>query len=99
MQFEIDVTEEAEADLDIIRPYHRRQILDEMERHLRFAPTKEIRSRIKRLQLLDSPGYRLRIGEFRIFYDVDQAEAVVTVLRVLGKEASLAYLEDMEGAS
>lgn len=98
MQFEIDVTESAKADLDAIRPYYRRQILDEIEGQLRFTPTRESRSRIKRLQLLDSPAYRLRVGEFRIFYDVDESVGVVTVLRVLSKDASLAYLDDLGSA-
>ena len=98
MSCEIDVTNTAEADLDAIRPYYRRQVLDGMERHLRFLPMRESGSRIKRLRLLDSPGYRLRVGEFRIFYDIDEAVGVVTVLRVLSKDASLAYLDDLGGA-
>ncbi len=96
MQFDIDVTEIAKTDLDAIRLYHRRQIVDEIENHLRVAPTMESRSRIKRLQLLNSPTYRLRVGEFRVFYDVDESAGVVTVLRVLSKAASLGYLDDLE---
>ncbi len=98
MEFEIEVTAEAEKDLDAIRPYYRRQILDGLERFLRHAPTQESRARIKRLRLLDSPAYRLRLGDFRVFYDVDETAAVVTVLRVLSKEASLAYLPKLEEA-
>jgi mRNA-degrading endonuclease RelE of RelBE toxin-antitoxin system len=96
MEFEIEVTEEAERDLDEIRPYYRQQVLDGLEVYLRHAPTQESQTRIKRLRLLDSPAYRLRLGDFRVFYDMDEVLAAVTVLRVLSKEASLAYLSELE---
>ncbi|MCL4833735.1 MAG: type II toxin-antitoxin system RelE/ParE family toxin [Caldilineaceae bacterium] len=53
------------------------------------------RSRIKRLRGIDSPGYRLRVGEHRVYYDVDLAEETVTVLRILTKEQSLRYLNEV----
>ncbi len=93
MPFEIEVTREAERDLDRIRPFYRRQILDVVELHLQHAPTRTSRSRIKRLRSLQSPEFRLRVGEFRVFYDVDEAAQRVTVLRILSKEEALRYLE------
>jgi mRNA-degrading endonuclease RelE of RelBE toxin-antitoxin system len=92
MSFDIEFVREAEADIDRIKPYHRNRILDAVESHLGQTPTQTSRSRIKRLRSADSPGYRLRIGEFRVFYDVDEARRTVTVLRVLSKEQSLSYL-------
>jgi len=50
------------------------------------------RTRIKRLRLIESPAYRLRIDNYRIYYDVDEDAQSVTVLRILSKEASLQYL-------
>jgi mRNA-degrading endonuclease RelE of RelBE toxin-antitoxin system len=38
-------------------------------------------------------GYRLRVGDFRVLYDVDARERCVTILRVLSKEDALRYLE------
>lgn len=93
MPFEIEVTREAESDFDKIRPFYRRQILDAVESHLQHTPTRTSRSRIKRLRSVQSPEYRLRVGEFRVFYDVDEAEQRVTVLRILSKEEALRYLE------
>ncbi len=93
MPFEIEVTREAESDLDKIRPFYRRQILDGLELHLRHIPMRSSRARIKRLRSVESPEYRLRVGGFRIFYDVDEAEMRVTVLRILAKEEALKYLE------
>jgi len=34
-------------------------------------------SRIKRLRGRTAATYRLRVGDFRVFYDVDEAEVVV----------------------
>ena len=97
MAFEIELVLEAETDLDGIQPFYRNQILDAIEQHLRHAPTKVGRARIKRLRLLESPAYRLRVDEYRVFYDVDEEYQVVTVLRVLDKEQSLRYLAEIEG--
>ena len=92
MSFEVEITLEAETDLAQIKPFYRSQILDAIEEYLQAVPTRVSRARIKRLRLLDSPAYRLRVGEYRVFYDVDPAEKIVTVLRILSKEASLTYL-------
>ena len=54
-----------------------------MEIHLRHEPTKESRSRIKRLRDLAQPQYRLRVGDIRVFYDV--VEARVEILAILFK--------------
>jgi mRNA-degrading endonuclease RelE of RelBE toxin-antitoxin system len=52
-------------------------------------------SRIKRLKLLDSPAYRLRVDDHRVFYDVDTKGQLVIVLRILNKEAAQRYLEEL----
>lgn len=96
MRYEIEIVEAAETDLDGIRAFFREQILDAIDEHLRYEPTRESRSRIKRLELLDSPAYRLRVGDYRVFYDVDEVAAEVVVLRVMSKEESLAYLAELE---
>ena len=93
MRFEIEVTREAESDLDRIRPFYRRQVLDALDLHLRHTPTRSSRARIKRLRSVQSPEYRLRVGDVRVFYDVDEANQRVTVLRILSKVEALKYLE------
>ena len=93
MVYDIEFAREAEADLDAIKPFHRNRILDGIESQLTKAPMQTSRSRIKRLRSVESPAYRLRVGEFRVFYDVDVSERTVTILRVLSKEQALLYLE------
>lgn len=56
-------------------------------------PTQVSKNRIKRLRGLDSPQYRLRVGELRVFYDVTESE--VYVMRVLTKAAVAEYLLEM----
>ena len=34
------------------------------------------------LKLRDREGYRLRVGDYRVIYDVDESEKVVTILQV-----------------
>ncbi len=81
------------SDLREIRAYDRKAVLDTIERVLHTNPTQSSKSRIKRLRGLDSPQYRLRIDDFRVFYDVSGEE--VHVMRVLSKAAVAAYLQEM----
>ena len=66
---------------------------DGIETHLRHEPEKTSRSRIKRLRGISRPQYRLRVGDFRVFYDVRRAEAVVEVLDIVRKPEAHLWLE------
>ncbi len=55
---------------------------------------KESKSRIKRLKGISDPDYRLRVGNYRIFYNV--TEDRVDVLRVMHKEETYKYYEELE---
>jgi mRNA interferase RelE/StbE len=67
--------------------YHRAEVRDALERHLRHEPTRVSKSRIKRLRGVSRPQYRLRIGEVRVFYDVT-GKAVEIVAIVTKADAS-----------
>jgi len=62
-----------------------------MEKHLRYEPTKVSKSRIKRLGDVRRPGYRLRVGETRVFYDVSGGvvEVLAIVPKVTGRQVAL----------
>jgi len=85
------------ADLDALRKYDATQIADAMERHLPHNPTKESKSRIKRLRGISNPDYRLRVGDYRIFYVVDEAARRTDVLRVMHKDQTLRYYKELRG--
>jgi len=61
-----------------------------LETHLRHAPEKASRSRIKRLRGLSRPQYRLRIDDIRVFYDV--SGTTVEVLAIVSKSEAEPWL-------
>ena len=83
---------DAGKQLAALRARSRAEVRDGIELHLRFEPTKLSKSRIKRLQGLDQPQYRLRVGEIRVFYDVTDTE--VHVLAIVSKAEAQAWLDE-----
>jgi mRNA-degrading endonuclease RelE of RelBE toxin-antitoxin system len=67
-----------------------------MEKHLQHEPTKESKSRIKRLRGIRNPDYRLRVGEYRVFYAVDEDARRVDVLRVMHKDQTRSYYKELQ---
>jgi mRNA interferase RelE/StbE len=83
--FEIRYADEAVNDLRRLRAFDQRRILEGIELHLSFQPKFVSRSRIKLMVQPFWSQFRLRIDEYRIYYDVDDEAHVVSVLRVLMK--------------
>ena len=82
--------------MDRLRKYDVARLADGMERHLGSAPARESKRRIKRLRGISDPDYRLRIGDFRVFYNVDVRAGQVDVLRVMHKDETHEYYEEVE---
>jgi mRNA interferase RelE/StbE len=93
--YEIALKHSAIADMDALRKFDAAQIADAMEKHLRHDPTRESKSRIKRLRGLSSPDYRLRVGDYRVFYAVDKDGHRVDVLRVMHKDQTASYYKEL----
>jgi mRNA-degrading endonuclease RelE of RelBE toxin-antitoxin system len=91
MRHEIQLAPQAVRDLKRLDANLRAQVRDAMETHLRHAPTKTSKSRIKRLRGLAKPQYRLRVAEVRVFYDV--VERSVSVLAIVAKADASEWLE------
>jgi mRNA-degrading endonuclease RelE of RelBE toxin-antitoxin system len=84
MRYEIILAPEAVQDLKNLKAKVRAEVYDALEVHLRHDPTKLSKSRIKKLQGLSRPQYRLRVGDdVRVFYDV--IEDAVEVLAIVQK--------------
>jgi mRNA interferase RelE/StbE len=90
MAFEIVLAPEAVEDLKRIKAHLRSAVRAALETHLRHEPEKTSRSRMKRLQGLRRPQYRLRVGEARVFYDV--SDATVEVLAIVAKSEAESWL-------
>ncbi|MEW6359690.1 MAG: type II toxin-antitoxin system RelE/ParE family toxin [Planctomycetota bacterium] len=94
--YEIALKHSAIADLDRLRKYDATQIADAMEEHLAHEPARESKSRIRRLRGISNPDYRLRVGDYRVFYTVDEGARRVDVLRVMHKDQTASYYEELK---
>ncbi len=91
MKYEIILSPEAVQDLKLLDAYERTKIKDLIEVHLRHEPTKVSKSRIKRLRGLRHPQYRLKIDDFRIFYDIEENR--VEILSIVLKSKAAEWLK------
>lgn len=73
--FEIVLTPEAIDDMRSLRKFERQRIFDEIEKQLQHQPAAETRNR-KRLHPNNLAEWELRIGKFRVFYDVDRTDVL-----------------------
>lgn len=93
-KYTLKLKPDAVNDLDQMRKYDATKVLDGIEKHLSFEPMKESRSRIKKLRGRLPADYRLRIEDWRIFYQVVGKE--VHVLRVMHKRDTQQFYEEEE---
>lgn len=89
-RFEIEISDLAAEELKRFRVFEQRRIVEEVEEQLSDQPTEVTKNRKR----LDSavpdfehvePIWELRVGEFRVFYDVDEASQIVFVRAVRRK--------------
>jgi len=90
MPYEIRYSNESVEQLKNLRVFDRTAILDQIDQVLSVNPTVVSKTRIKRLREPAPTQYRLRVGEFRVFYDVQ--ETAVLVIQILSKQDSIDYL-------
>jgi mRNA-degrading endonuclease RelE of RelBE toxin-antitoxin system len=88
--FEIRFAQGVEEDLRSIRMYYRNQILDAIEEQLAHQPDTRTRNRKLLENLIPpwqtvAPIWELRVGEYRVFYDLSSSESVVYVRAVRRK--------------
>ena len=89
--YEIEFTPEANGDLKLFKKFEQKQILDETERQLKHEPNVATRNR-KEMDPNDVAGWELRIGKFRVFYNVDEETRTVSVEAVGFKVGSILFI-------
>jgi mRNA-degrading endonuclease RelE of RelBE toxin-antitoxin system len=89
--FEVELKTEATRALRRMKRFHAVQVLGAIETHLRFEPERTSRSGIKKLRGKQRTAFRLRVGEYRVFYDV--FEKLVTVVAILHKSETPSFYE------
>ena len=88
--FQIRVTEEAATEIAELPAFIRKQVVKAIETQLLHQPDVETKNR-KRLRGLIppwehlDPTWEIRVGEYRVFYDMDEAAAVVHIQTVQHK--------------
>ena len=93
--FCIDFTEEARIDLTWFSAYERKTIIDEIRRQLTDQPAVGTRNR-KRLRENPLARWELRVGKFRVFYEIGEDGATVTVAAVGFKRHNRLFIRGEE---
>ena len=88
--YEIEYVEGVADDLADLRAYERAHILDSIEKQLKYEPTRQTRNKKILVGLVPpwehvEPVWELRIGEYRVFYDVDGETSTVTIRAIRHK--------------
>ncbi len=89
--YAINIADEAASHLGGLTRYAQRIVLDGIELHLRHQPTQETR-RVKRMRPNPVATWELRLGDYRILYDVAEEERTVNVLVVGEKRGNQLYV-------
>ncbi len=92
MPYRIEFVNAAKTDLRALRKSDRVKVLDRIETHLTHEPKLRSKSRIKPLRPGTYPPYRLRVDQFRVYYDVDEDNRLVIVFGIVRKAQSAAWL-------
>ena len=81
-RYSIRLSAEADGELRSLRAHIRARILGAIETHLRFDPA-SARGKKKVIVLSDGEEiWQLRVGDHRVFYDVDAEERLVVIKQV-----------------
>jgi mRNA-degrading endonuclease RelE of RelBE toxin-antitoxin system len=93
--YEIELTPKAREDLMWFRKNEQEEILNGMEANLLYEPTTETRNR-KRLRPNDTAEWELRLGKYRVLYDVDNKIFIVSIEAIGLKLGSAFYFQGKE---
>src|SRR3972149_5957374 len=93
--FVIKFTDQAIADLKLLKKAERHSIMSELETKLIREPTVETRNR-KKLRPNQLAEWELLLGNFRIFYDVDQDNGLIKIQTVGYKVRSRLIIQSKE---
>ena len=84
-RYEIRYAQEAVKDIRALRTFDQRKVLGAIVHHLAQQPDEESKSRIRAMAQPFWSQYRLRIDDFRVYFDIGASKYAVNILRVLKK--------------
>lgn len=91
----IDVTEDAKIDLSYYTVFERKLVISEIREQLTHQPLLETKNR---KALRDNPiaSWELRVGKYRIFYEVNEPAQSVSIVSVGHKEHNVLFIRGKE---
>ena len=81
----LELTPEARDDLRWLRKFEQKIIIEGIEARLQSEPATQTRNR-KPLRPNDLASWELRIGKYRVFFDIDEKEESIKIKAVGWKE-------------
>jgi mRNA-degrading endonuclease RelE of RelBE toxin-antitoxin system len=96
MPYSVQFTPEAARQLRALRASERVKIADQCLRILSVNPTLTSKARIKRLRDDVFPPFRLRVDEYRVFYDVEEEKQTVMIYAVVSKDEANEWLTSQQ---
>ena len=93
--YRIEVTEDAKVDLSHYSAFERKLIVSEIREQLTHQPLVETKNR---KSLRDNPiaSWELRIGKFRVFYEVNEPVEMVSIVSVGHKVHNILLIRGKE---
>lgn len=88
--YDIELSDDALADLNWFKKHEQNLIVDGIEANLLYEPTVETNNR-GRLRPNETAEWKLRLGKYRIYYDVLEAESLVMVAAIGLKVGNRVY--------
>ena len=76
--YDIEFTPEALDDLKSFRKFEQQKIISGIDSQLKYEPLVETRNRF-RMRPNDAAEWELRIGKYRVFYNVEKAIQIVSI--------------------
>ena len=95
MAYSVQIGQDAQGDLDAVSAADYGRLVQAINDQLTYEPTKETRNR-KPMQPVHAAGqpapasWELRVQPYRVYYNVNQAEQRVDVVRVARKDRETA---------
>lgn len=93
--YQLEFTPEALEDLKWFRKFDQEEFADGIEDQLSYEPTTKTRNR-KELRPNDVAAWELRLGKFRVFYNVEQETLTVSIEAIGFKIANVLFIRGEE---
>lgn len=95
MKFAVEVTDSALEDLDYLKKADQNVVLDAIAEQLAATPLTPTRNR-KPMRPNELSAWEMRVGIYRVFYDVDEEACKVLVKAVGWKEHNKLFVRGKE---